>query len=49
MSHLTTGEEQITHRAVGQELARDFTAGLAPDMALAFQRRPFLRFLEDPT
>jgi len=48
MAHLTTGDEAATHRAVGQELARDFTAGLAPDMALAFQLRPFLRFLEDP-
>ncbi len=48
MAHLTQEEEAQTHRAVGQELARDFTSGLAPDMALSFQRRPFLRYLEDP-
>ncbi|HHO52586.1 MAG TPA: hypothetical protein ENK18_17380 [Deltaproteobacteria bacterium] len=48
MVQLTDGEEQQTHRVVGQELARDFRAGLAPDMARAFMRRPFLKFLDDP-
>ena len=48
MAHLTTGEEQQTHRSVGIELARDFTAALAPEMARAFARRPFLRFLDPP-
>jgi len=48
MAFLTEGDEQATHRAVGQELARDFTSGLAPDMARAFARRPFLKWLEDP-
>lgn len=48
MAHLTDGEEAAMHRAVGQELARDFTGALAPDMARAFARRPFLRHLEAP-
>ena len=48
MAHVTDKEEQKTHRAVGQELARDFTNGLAPDMALSFMRRPFLKFLDYP-
>jgi hypothetical protein len=48
MAYLTEGDEQVTHRAVGQELARDFTGGLAPEMAKAFQRRPFLKYLEAP-
>jgi hypothetical protein len=46
LAHLADGEEQRMHRAVGQELARDFTGGLAPDMARAFARRPFLRALD---
>jgi hypothetical protein len=41
MAHLTEGEEQRTHRSVGQELAKDF-------MARSFARRPFLKFLDDP-
>ncbi|MEZ4316860.1 MAG: protein kinase [Myxococcota bacterium] len=48
MALLSDGEEQQTHRAVGQELARDFTAMLSPDMARAFARRPFLKHLDDP-
>jgi hypothetical protein len=48
LAHLTSGEEQRMHRAVGQELARDFCGGLAPDMARAFARRGFLRHLEGP-
>ena len=48
MAALTTGEEASTHRAVGQELMRDFTNGLSPEMARAFLRRPFLRHLGDP-
>ena len=48
MAHLTDGEEQKTHRSVGQELARDFTAALAPEMARSFARRPFLKYFEDP-
>ena len=43
---VTEGEEQRMHVAVGQELARDFTGGLAPEMARAFARRPFLRALD---
>ncbi|MEQ1500891.1 MAG: protein kinase [Myxococcota bacterium] len=46
MAHLTEGEEQATHRSVGQELAKDFTAALAPEMARSFARRPFLKWLE---
>jgi tetratricopeptide (TPR) repeat protein len=46
MAHLTDGEERATHRAVGQELARDFSGVLAPEMARCFAQRPFLRFLE---
>ena len=46
MAHITEGEERATHCSVGQDLARDFTNGLAPDMALAFMRRPFLKFLD---
>jgi tetratricopeptide (TPR) repeat protein len=48
MAHLSESEEAATHRAVGQELARDFTSGLAPEMAMAFVRRPFLKWLDDP-
>jgi len=48
MAQLTEGEEQRMHRSVGQELARDFIGGLAPDLARAFMRRPFLKFLDDP-
>ncbi len=48
MADLSGGEEQQTHRAVGQELARDFTAMLSPEMGRAFARRPFLKFLDDP-
>jgi hypothetical protein len=48
MAHLSPKDEQKTHRAVGQELARDFTSGLAPDMARAFARRPFLMYLDHP-
>ena len=46
MAHVTQKEERATHCAVGQDLARDFTNGLAPDMALAFMRRPFLKHLD---
>ncbi|NCG20392.1 MAG: protein kinase [Rhodobacterales bacterium] len=48
MAHLTEGDDAATHRAVGQDLARDFTAGLAPEMAMSFARRPFLKWLDDP-
>ena len=48
MAQLTDDAEQATHRSVGQDLARDFTSSLAPDMARAFMRRPFLKFLDDP-
>ncbi|MEQ1569485.1 MAG: protein kinase [Myxococcota bacterium] len=48
MAHLTEGEEQRTHRSVGVELARDFGSSLSPDMARAFARRPFLKYLEEP-
>jgi len=47
MAHLTTGEDQVTHRSVGQELARDFSRVLPPEMVRAFSRRPFLNFLEE--
>ena len=46
MTHLTEGEERKTHRAVGQELVRDFTAGLSGEMTRAFLRRPFIAMLE---
>lgn len=46
MTTLTEGDEQVTHRAVGLELVRDFTASLPPETQKAFARRPFLRFLE---
>jgi hypothetical protein len=49
MAHLTEGEEQKMHRSVGQELARDFTTSLAPEMARSFARRPFLKYLDDPS
>ena len=48
MSHLTEGTEQTTHRAVGQELARDFRGSLPVDLQMSFMRRPFLMFLDDP-
>ncbi len=48
-THLTDGEEQRANRLAGRELAREFTAGLAPEMVRAFARRPWLRFLDDPT
>jgi hypothetical protein len=47
MTQISTGEEQATHRAVGQELARDFTHGMPPEMMRAFSRRPFLPYLDD--
>lgn len=47
MAMLTEGEEQSTHRAVGQELARDFTTALPRDMAVAFAKRPFLLHFDD--
>jgi len=46
MAHVTESDERATHCAVGQDLARDFTNALAPDMALAFMRRPFLKHLD---
>ena len=48
MAHLTEGQEQATHRSVGQELARDFTGGLSSEVALAFMQRPFLKYLDEP-
>jgi tetratricopeptide (TPR) repeat protein len=47
MALLSEGEEQATHRAVGQELARDFTVGLPADMARSFAKRPFLLHFDD--
>ena len=41
-------EEARAHRTAGQDLARDFTSGLSPEMASGFMRRPFLKWLEDP-
>jgi hypothetical protein len=46
MAHLTEGEDQATHRAVAQELARDFVSGLPAEMRTAFQRRPFHAFIQ---
>lgn len=46
-AHLSTGDEQRTHRLVGQELAREFRMGLTSDMAMAFARRPFLKYLDE--
>ena len=48
LASLGTEGEAATHRAVGQELARDFTTGLSPEMARSFARRPFLKWLDDP-
>jgi tetratricopeptide (TPR) repeat protein len=48
MAHLTEGEDSRTHRAVGQELVRDFTNGLSAEMARAFRRRPFIQMLDEP-
>jgi tetratricopeptide (TPR) repeat protein len=45
MAHLTNGAEQLTHRQAGRDLARDFASGLAPEMAKAFWRRPFVKLL----
>lgn len=42
MVQLTAGAEQITHRQACRDLARDFAGGLAPEMARAFWRRPFV-------
>ena len=46
MTRLTHGETARTHRAVGQELARDFTSRLSPEMANAFAHRLFLKHLD---
>jgi hypothetical protein len=46
LAHLTDGEEQRNHRSIGQEVAKDFTVGLSPEMARAFARKPFLKWLE---
>jgi hypothetical protein len=48
LARLGEGHEARVHRGVGQELARDFTHGLPPDLARAFMRRPFLKDLEEP-
>lgn len=47
LATLTAGAEQLTHRQAGRDLARDFASGLAPDMARAFLRRPFLATFSD--
>ena len=47
VSHLSEGEDRALHRPIGQELARDFTSSLAPDLANAFMHRPFLALLDD--
>jgi eukaryotic-like serine/threonine-protein kinase len=47
MARLTEGEERATHRAVGRDLARDFTAGLSESLRRAFRQRAFLRWLGD--
>ena len=39
LASLGTEGDAATHRAVGQELARDFTTGLSPEMARSFARR----------
>ncbi len=43
---LTTGDEQRTHRTVGQDLATDLTRALSPEMAKALQSRPLLAPLQ---
>jgi eukaryotic-like serine/threonine-protein kinase len=48
LAQVTVDKEQENHRNVGQELARDFTASLSPELALSFMQRPFLKFLDDP-
>jgi tetratricopeptide (TPR) repeat protein len=47
MCELSAGEEQATHRAVGQDLIRDFTTSLPEPLRRSFLRRPFVRFLVD--
>ena len=47
VSHLSEGEDRALHRPIGQELARDFTSSLAPDLANAFMHRPFLALLDE--
>lgn len=48
MAAVTENDEAKTHRAVAQELARDFISALPNDMQRAFARRPFLRHAEVP-
>ncbi|TNE86945.1 MAG: hypothetical protein EP330_20265 [Deltaproteobacteria bacterium] len=48
LAHVCEGPDADTHRQVGQELAKDFTAGLSPDMVSAFASRPWLQWLSDP-
>ena len=48
MAAVSEGDEANTHRAVAQELARDFITALPPEMQRAFARRPFLKLIETP-
>ena len=48
MSHVAGRSEAATHRVVAQELARDFTSALSPDMVAAFSARPWIQWLDDP-
>ena len=48
LAHLTPAAESATHQTVGRELVQDFTSTLSHEMRMAFGRRPFLRFLEQP-
>ncbi len=46
LAHLCEGEEHLTQLAVAQELAREFVAALPGEMALAFTKRPFFRYIQ---
>ncbi len=47
LAHLAPDDEAKVHRAVGQDLARDFTNALPQELAVSFMQRPFLKNLEE--
>jgi tetratricopeptide (TPR) repeat protein len=48
LAHVCEPHDAHTHRQAGQDLAKDFTTGLAPDMVAGFVSRPWLQWLDDP-
>jgi tetratricopeptide (TPR) repeat protein/DNA-binding Lrp family transcriptional regulator len=51
LAQVTPAPEADTHRAVAQELIRDFTSGLSAELATSFRERPWVRGIapaEDP-